>query len=358
MATTRTSITADLNANACIVPARTPGSLGYCDATEPGRDGCAGDTPGPVGYGEDAGACFDTVSSEEPAVLFCIDERRVLGLMRKHAYLSAELKHAKRSGREVDLGERRVVEADQSRILAETMQEYAAARQAGGDALLAFVENLVERSNQKQADLQRMFGMAIAAGERDARMWGRLGMVVATVNLGATVTRKVVAEMTGPVGWGIDVATDVAVEGINAYGKGPDKQLMAEIAKLREELGKKGVEEFDEVVEALHKLQAGDVTEEYVESLIKRVEHLEARVERLGKVAKPMKKRRYRQAVEELKRLKPLLVRHKAALLPVRGARWLAKKGGKEVVGAVFLAADLTEAFETWYSQVQQFSTN
>lgn len=362
---TKSALTCSLEPDASVMPPATPGVTGYCDAADPEAEmSYAGDTPGPVGTGGDAAAGLVCAEPTDPGVLLCVDERRVMGVFRKHAYVTAELKYASRSGRDVNLGERRVVEAEQDKVLAETLKNYAQARQQGGDALLEYLDRIANEANRRQSDLRELFGAAVQAAERDVAMWGYAGMVVATINLGATLTRKIVSDLTGPVGWGIDVTTDVAVAGIDALYDSKDKDeyraVRAEIETLAKELGKKGASEFDEIVEELYKLQGGGVTEEYVEQLIKRVEALEARMAAQMK-AYPTRYANhgsYRRALKGFQELKPLLMRYKAVMLPLRGARWLARKGGTKMVGAVFLAADIKEATDKWYSQMQQFSSN
>jgi hypothetical protein len=317
-----------------------------------------GDTPGPAGFGRDGAAAL-----HDPAVgtvhMLLIDEKHVMGWLRRAAYVRAALQSARQDMKRHIEGDTKVVDERRDRLLEVFYGNWVTAKQTGADATLEFCEHIREQADTEFAELMKLYGVRMEAARTRTRWIGYGGMVIADIKLAATLVRKVVSLVPNPVGWGIDVTTDVAEEGIKAYtssGSDPGTRAsLAEIQKLATELMKKGVEEAPEIAELVLKAHGAEITEAEVEVLERRVATLTA------KLGRRMERYAAHRAVVKnvealLARTSSVLMRRKAVLLPMRGAKWLAKKGFGHVVGGLFVAWDVTEAFEEWHETIEGFS--
>lgn len=367
------------------LPARTPGPFGRNDAADPDAPMCvAGDSPGPLGFGAD-------LASPEPAepnmslAVTLVDEGRVIGQIRRAAFLRASLEEAARGMDAHIAAGSQGVELRAAQIRAELLVRWVRARQASGDAVLDFCAELAQANADDFDALMDRYAGHVTRGQRRAKWIGYGGMVVSTLGFGATVTRKVVADLTGPVGWGIDLTTEAAIAGIDAaYAVTPPGQAAkspseAQLEKLLEEVRNEMLEKVGE--------QALDSTLAKVERIYELAERLGPESEKLARVEaelggvlaklevleKAGKRRRgaLRRATQSAKRLKALLQAQRAAIAPVRraaavagaagakplkAARWVAEHGGGKLVGVAFIAKDVTEAYQRWRRELAAFA--
>lgn len=334
------------------------------DAASPDALMCMpGDTPGPVGTGGDSSALMslpDLGPGHCTCVAWLIDEKRVEGRMRRCAYVKAALQMAQAdmnahvNGQGADV---KRVEARRDALLGQLQNEWNAAKRANADAVLSFCERVTKEADSDFATLMGLYGAQAKASRDFTRTLGYAGQLIATIHLGATVTRKVLSLIPNPIGSGIDVVTDVAEEGIKAHAKtGSGTQAsLAEIQALGKELAKKGIEEAPEIAELLMKAHGSDLTEAEVEVLERQLKTLEAKLSR--RLAKYAAQRPVVKSVSRLvAQTKSVLLRRRAVLMPLKSVRWLAKKGFSEIVGGLFVAYEVTEAFNEWQEQIEGFS--
>lgn len=372
-------------ANGRALPARTPGPFGRNDAADPDAAMCvAGDSPGPLGWGAD-------LASPEPAepnmsvAVTLVDEGRVIGQIRRAAFLRASLEEAARGMDAHIAAGSQGVELRAAQLRAELLARWVRAKQASGEAVLGFCTELAQTNADDFDALMDRYAGHVTRGQRRAKAIGYGGMVVSTLGFAATVTRKVVADLTGPVGWGIDLTTEAAIAGIDATyavtqpGEAAKSPTEAELEKLLEELRNEMLEKLGE-----HALDSTIAKIERIYVLAERLGPESAKLARIegelgGVLAKlevlekAGKRRRgaLRRAAQSAKRLKALLEAQRAVVAPVRAAaaavgaagtkplkaaRWVAEHGGGRLVGVAFIAKDVTEAYQRWRSELAAFS--
>lgn len=368
-----------------VLPACTPGPFGRNDAADPDAPMCvAGDSPGPLGFGADL-ACVDPPEPVASFPVTLVDEGRVIGQIRRAAFLRASLEEAARGMDAHIAAGTRDVELRAAQLRGELLSRWARARQAGGDAVLEFCRDLAQANADDFDALMDRYAGHVARGQRRVKAIGYAGMVVSTVGFAATVARKVVAERLGPVGWGIDVTTEVAIAGIDALygvtepGEAAKSPSEAELDKLLDEVRDEMLQHTGEHVldstiaklERIYQLAERMGTES---ARFARIEgELGGALARLEMLENEGRRRRgaLRRAGNSARRLKALLESQRAVLAPVRraaavvgaagarplkAARWVADHGGGKLVGAVFVAKDVTQAYQRWRRELAAFS--
>ena len=368
---------------------RTPGPVGWQDAAENDAQMClVVDTPGPVGTGGDAGST-EPLHAQDGFDVVLIDEAKVVRRISHAAFIRASLEQARRDvSAAIDSGAAQL-QPESDRLRQALLAEWVAARRVSGEAMLDFVAELAERVDRDSRELLGLYQGEVERGQSRAQVIGYAGMVVATVAFGATLVRKVVSNLTGPVGFGIDVATDVAVAGIDK-ALTPDPKVSAYEAAFEAaiaDLGNKAKEEapavlaarIDRIYELAQKL--GPETARLAE-LQAELDAKLARLETLASSAPQQRKaawwvKQNRRLISQVKRLRALLETQRAVIAPLRtaaraaavggqrlgdAARWAqrtgAAKGAGRVAGVVFLAADVASAYERWNAQMAALHTD
>jgi hypothetical protein len=368
---------------------RTPGPAGWQDAAETDAMMClVVDTPGPVGTGGDAGAT-EPLQAQGGFDVVLIDEAKVVRRIGHAAFIRASLALARRDVSAAIGSGSAPLQPEIARLRQVILAEWVAARRTSGERMLEFVAELAESIERDTRALLGLYQGEVESGQRWARGLGYAGMVVATVAFGATVVRKVASNLTGPVGFGIDVVTDVAIAGIDKVVT-PDPKMSvieAEFEMLVSDLGNKAKEEAPEAVAAridrIYELAEKFGPEmarfgELQAELDAKLAHLES----LERTAPQQRKAAWwvtqnRRLVSQVKRLRALLVTQRAVVAPLRAAARVAAVGGQGIgdaarwahrsgvataagrtAGVVFLAADVTSAYERWHAQVTALSTD
>ena len=373
MGTTRTNLVTSSVAIGAI-PARTPGTLGVKDGAEPSRLLCMpGDTPGAVGVGGDTAAQLSSAGGlrqhnraswpmteyGDEIEIHLIEEKRIVGWMRRAAYVRAALQFASEDIQRHAKDDSTRVDSERDRLMAVFQLEWDQAKRTDADAVWSFCEQVRQSADEDFARLMRLYGAEGKAAQEIAARWGTAGRIVSTVHLTATVFRKLLSTIPNPIGWGIDVATDMAEAGIGAYtaaDRDPGAAAAAaEIQTLAKELAKKGVEDADELADILAGLSGLNLVEAEAAQIERRVATLQRKLTR--RLAKYAANRAVVRDLEVLlTKTKSILIRRKAVLLPLKGMRLFARKGLGAAAGHMFIALDVAEAFTEWEKNMRAFS--
>lgn len=368
---------------------RTPGPAGWQDAAESDAPMClVVDTPGPVGTGGDSGST-EPLHTQGGFEVVLIDEAKVVRRIGHAAFIRASLAQARRDVSSAISASSADLKLDADRERRSILEAWAAARRVSGEAMLDFVAELAASIDRDTRELLGLYQGEVESTQRWGRVAGYAGMVVSTVAFGATVVRKVASNLTGPVGFGIDVTTDVAIAGIDKLLT-PDPKMSvieAEFEMLVSDLGNKAKEEAPEAIAArvdrIYELAEKFGPEmarfgELQAELDAKLAHLES----LERTAPQQRKAAWwitqnRRLVSQVKRLRALLVTQRAVVAPLRAAARVAAVGGQGIgdaarwahrtgvasaagrtAGVVFLAADVTSAYERWLKELTALGSN
>ena len=343
-----------------VVPSRTRGSLGLQDAADPSTLMCVpGDTPGPAGVGGDASSRLCLQESTFVDV-FLIEEKRVLARIRRAAVVRGALRSAQQDFAEHVEGSDLTANYQRDLEMDRLTEEWARCKRAGADATLDFCDRIGEQADDDFAELMRLYKSEASYARFKTEVARHVGKLVVHVRLAAKVVRKFASLTPNPIGWGIDVVTDVAEAGINEYSAGgadaDTRAALAEVQKLAEELAKKGVETAPEILQLVMNAYGAEATAATVEALEQRVAQLQTKLARQGKIADLARQQWVMKRTDALlKKARVLLLKRKAALLPLRWSKWLARKGFGETVGFVFVAKEVADALEEWQKGLKEF---
>jgi len=175
------------------VAARTPGPFGRNDAADPDVAWCrGGDTPGSVGTGADGAAPLACAPSED-FVVSLVDEGRVIGQIRRAAFLRASLEEADRGVEAHIEAAAHGVEQRAAQIRGELLLRWVRAKQTSGATLLDFCRELAQSNDDVFEALMARYAGYRAQERRRARRLGTAGMVISGIGFAAIVVRKVLA---------------------------------------------------------------------------------------------------------------------------------------------------------------------
>jgi hypothetical protein len=318
-----------------------------------------GDTPGPAGVGGDASSRLCLRESTFVDV-FLIEEKRVLARVRRAAVVRGALRSAQQDFEEHVEGDDTIANYQRDLEMDRLTEEWARCKRAGADATLDFCDRIGEQADADFAELMRLYKSEASYARFKMEAARHVGKLVVHVRLAATLLRKVASLTPNPIGWGIDVLTDVADAGITEYSKdGPDASTRAalkEVRALAEELAKKGVETAPEILELVMNAYGAEATAATVGALEQRVAQLQRKLARQGKITDLARQQWVMKRTDALlKKAKVLLLKRKAALLPLRWSKWLARKGVGEAFGFVFVAKECADALEEWQKGLREF---
>jgi hypothetical protein len=339
------------------VPDRSPGPLGWQDAADPDELMCrAGDTPGPVGTGQDLSS--RQYEHAQPQVLEVHALEVSIDKVERFFYTvglaEAQDFFAKRGfgSAEVELGRHSDVEARARLTRSRLMTDFQGVLPNGSAAILAFLETQEKIKAKSTESLNRKFSDAQKAGSNQVAAWGTLIKAFAVVRFGATVTRKVIGlhPAAGLAVTAVDIVSDVAMDAVDAANDKNGKVSAVVVTTAEKSGGQALTEKFNELVaegfmtrnekaefEALFKNFRSDQAE-----LLEKIEKIEKRLEAAAKGSKTAHKNA-KQYISKLKKLGAL--RQKAGKTLMKGA------AGK-VVSLVHLESDVKEAWQvlsaTW----------
>lgn len=371
--------------------ARTPGPFGRNDAADPDVTWCrGGDAPGSLGTGADGAAPLASSPSEDFLVAL-VDEGRVIGQIRRAAFLRASLEEADRGVEAHIAAGPQGVDLRAAQIRGELLQRWVLAKQTSGATLLDFCSELAQSNEDVFEALMARHAAHRAQARQRARMIGTAGMVISGIGFGATVFRKVLGELppVKPVGWAIDLATETAIARIDAFfgvtQPGASRRTPQQA-------------EFEKLIGELNKLMAGQIAEHAEGAMLAKIERIHQLAEQLGPEATklerierelggvlakldrlhrsprhgvPSWRGRARRAAQSARRLKGMLEAQRAVLAPLqraarvagagggtalKAARWAGEHGAGRMVGAAFVANDVVEAYRRWQRELASFS--
>jgi len=223
------------------LPPRTPGPLGHADAASLDAGMCEpGDTSGPVGTGGDA-AALSCLPEGPPGDLYLIDEDIVMSRIRRCAYfhlaaLTLAGGHPEQWYRDDEFDRMRFEEA-RSELIADLKKEWATAKRTSGEAMISFFGQVKEVADADYATVMKVYGQLQKeeAGYRHGVANVVRGLIV--IKGLSTIVRKVAAALTGPVGTGIDIGTDLVVASQSDDADAVEKQALEDWIELLIEEG-------------------------------------------------------------------------------------------------------------------------
>lgn len=334
------------------VPDRSPGPLGWQDAADPDELMClAGDTPGPVGTGQDRSSHQFNQSSQQvlevPALEVSID--KVERFFYTVGLAEAQDFYAKRGfgSAEVELGRPSDVDTRARLTRSRLMKDFQEVLPNGPAAILQFLKSQEITKTKSTDSLRRKFSDAQKAGSTQVAVFGTVVKALAVVQFGTTVARKIIGlhPLAGLGVTAIDVATDVTMDAIGAAND-KDKKVGAVVVTSAQESGVETLqEELSEAVaegimtraekaelEALFKNFRADQKE-----LLEKIRKIEQRLEAAAKGSRTANKNA-KQLVNKMKKL---------GTLRMKAGKTLMKGGAVRFVALVHLESDVKEAWQT-----------
>jgi hypothetical protein len=330
------------------VPDRSPGPLGWQDAADPDEPMCiAGDTPGPVGTGEDL-SCRMHEENAAPAMNVPVLEVSI-DKVEKFFYTVGQAEaqdfFAKRGfgSAEVQLGRPADVEARARLTAGRLMLEFQQVLPLGPQPIRRFLQTQQDIKDKAVESLRAKFADASKAGSTQVEVLGGIVKVLAVVRFTSTVTVKVAGLFAPGAGDLVDIANDVALEGVDAYFD-EGKEVGGVVVSKSAESGLQWVgEQINEAVAGgfISRNEAAlmkDMFEKFrgdQAELLRQIEKIEKRLESAAEGSKAARKNA-KQYVKKMEKLRAL--RKKV----FKGAM---KKTAGKTLSLVFLANDVKEAW-------------
>jgi hypothetical protein len=329
------------------------------DAANPEAMVCvAGDTPGPLGTGNDGGddsfsAAPNSCEADFPVV--AIDMEKMRRILYAVAYSEASNASAKVGfwSSEVDLGNPKQVESAAAAGGDRLMDELLEAMEAGPESLQTFLHVAEQRKQSAAAQLKAKLDDEGAAGRSSVELWGTLIKFCANVKFVSTVSVKTLGVFTGLGGTGVDIVYSATTD---ALGIGDSKGVLAVGFT---EGGEAIAEKINELI-AASVMEKGFMTARERNQLqgwlgnykgnAKKIHEQLDKIE--GRIAKQLDKGKSvsNLTARRLKKLKALkAIRRKTAGKLLRSAGTYKKglgKGVGKVAAVVFLANDVSDAWD------------
>jgi len=346
------------------VPGRSAGSLGWKDAGDPDTVMCmAGDTPGPVGTGGDAGAAIlssEPMWCEAPVPVLAVDLDKMRQFLFVVAYAEETDQAATRgfASAEVNLGDQPKVEAAAHKAADKLLEQFQQTFESGTDAVRSFISALDERKARARASLDTKFAEALKVGSRWVSVFGWTVKGLSTVKFASTVTIKTLSLFTGAAGTGIDWAYSGAQAGLKEFQSDASEQNVSGV--VVDETGKNFAQEIGEkfnelVAEGLmttaEKNRIAGLIGNYkgsTKKLQEQIIELEKKIRKAMEAGKGGKKITglTLRSSEKLAKLRALREKTLGAVLRKGTRLGVAKKAAGKTLSLVFLAAEVKDAWK------------
>lgn len=343
-----------------VTPARSPGPLGLNDAADPNACVClAGDTPGPVGTGSDAGAALLWHTYEEllqipisfPAL--SVDLNRMRRFVYTVTYAEETDRAATRgfASMQLQLGEESKIEAAASIAADKIMENFHESLGRGPLAVQELISALEERKNRASASLNNKFAEAGRVRSRWLSLIGSATRVLIGVKFAATVTIKTLSIGTGRYGDGIDILYSGVLAG-NKQWQSPDSNQTygVVIEETVKNYMQETVEEFNDL------LVKGIITKEDLNKFTGLIGNYKGNAEKLKKEIHELEERILKVMDDEVRKktyMSQKIVKKRAALerLRKKSLAGLMRKGvrgtlvASKTMSLVFLTSEVIDAY-------------